>query len=137
MSCGPGGRLGFTAWTPDSLTVRILAIGREYAPPRPADAPDPFRWGDPVAVAALFDPLGCDVQTRRRAVTLRYESWEQWRDDGDAHGGAVLLQQQMPAEVYDAMRQRQQELTAAHNDADDGTVRFDSDYLEIIVRKPA
>ena len=133
----PGGRVGFTAWTPDSLTVQLLTIGREYAPAPPANAPDPFRWGDPAQAAALFEPLGCDVQTQRRAISLRYSSWEHWRHDTDAHGMAVLMRQNMPADVFEEMRQRQQAVTAEHVAADADGVVFDSAYLEIIASKPA
>ena len=132
-----GGRLGFTGWTPDSLTVKILTIGREYGPPPPADAPDPFRWGDPDEVAALFEPLGCDVQTRRRAVTFHYESWEQWRRDSNAHGMAVVMRDLLPPDAFEEMRRRQQAATAEHNHAEGDAVAFDSAYLEIIVTKPA
>jgi ubiquinone/menaquinone biosynthesis C-methylase UbiE len=133
----PGGRLGFTAWTPDSFTVQVISISREYAPAPPPNAPNPFRWGEPAEVAALFEPLGCDVQTQRRAVTFRYESWEQWRRDSDAHGMAVVMRQQMPAEKYAELRQRQEAATAEHNHGIGDAVAFDSAYLEIVVSKPA
>ena len=132
----PGGQLGFTAWTPDSQLVQILMIGREYVPAPLADAPDPFRWGDASAVQALFEPLGCEVQTQRRAVTFRYSSWEQWRHDTDAHGMAVIMRDQMPPETFEEMRGRQQAATAEHNHANGDAVAVDSDYLEIVVRKP-
>ena len=132
----PGGRLGFTAWTPDSLTVKILTIGREYTPPPPADAPDPFRWGDPAHVAGLFEPLGVQVQAESRAVTFRYASWEQWRRDSNAHGMAVVMRDLMPPEVFEEMRRRQEAATAEHNHADGDAVAFDSAYPETIVTKP-
>jgi SAM-dependent methyltransferase len=133
----PGGRLGFTAWTPDSLTVRILAISREYLPPAPADAPDPFRWGDPGEAAALFEPHGCEVRTQRRTVTFRYASWDQWRRDSESHGMAVVLRQSMAKEEYAEMRERQQAAIAQHNSDEGDSVAFDADYLEILVGKPA
>jgi ubiquinone/menaquinone biosynthesis C-methylase UbiE len=133
----PGGQLGLTAWTPDSLIVKTIAIGREYVPPPPTDAPDPFRWGDPVHVEALFQPLGCEVQTHSRAVTFRYGSWEQWRTESNAHGMAVVMRDMMPAETFEEMRDRQQAATAEHNHADADAVAFDAAYLEIIVRRPA
>jgi ubiquinone/menaquinone biosynthesis C-methylase UbiE len=133
----PGGRVGLTAWTPDSVIVEILMIGREYTPPPPADAPDPFRWGDPQQVAALFESQDCVVETRRRAVTFHYESWEQWSRDSNAHGMAVVMRDMMPPDAFQEMRARQQAATAEHNHADGDAVAFDAAYLEIIVRKPA
>ena len=130
----PGGRVGMTAWTPDGMTASVLAVTRDYAPPPPG-TPDPFRWGLPSEVAALFEPLGGIVATRRRAVTFRYDSWAAWRAEGDAHGMAVVARQTMDAEAYEEMRSRMQEVAAQFDDGRGASVAFDSEYLEIIVDK--
>jgi SAM-dependent methyltransferase len=131
----PGGRIGFTAWTPDGLTARVLAVARRYGPPRPPDAPDPFRWGDPDEVRVLFGPLDCEVETHRRTHTFRYGSWEQWKQESEAHGMAVVARQSMPAEAYAQMRREMQEATAEHDYGEGDAVTFDADYLEIVVTR--
>ena len=131
----PGGLIGMTAWTPEGLTARVLAVGRDYAPPRPADMPDPFRWGSAQEVAALFEPLGGQVRTRLAVVTFRYDSWDDWRRSSDAHGMAVLARQTMDPAAYEEMRDRMQLATAEFDHGEGGAVAFDSEYLEIIVRK--
>ena len=133
----PGGILGMTAWTPDGMTARTLALRREFGLTMPAGAPDPFRWGNPDEVAAIFAPLGCDVRVERRTLTFRYPSWEQWKADSDAHGMAVVARQNMDPDVYAAMRSRMQEVTAEFDYGEGDAVAFDSDYVEIIVRKAA
>ena len=133
----PGGMIGLTAWTADGMTARTLAVAREYGPPRPGDAPDPFLWGMPEVVQALFEPLGCSVRTRRRALTFRYASWAQWRADSEAHGMAVVAKQSMPPADFDAMRDRMRDITAEYNYGEGDAVVFDADYLEIIVTTPA
>lgn len=41
-----GGRIAFTAWTPNSVVPAMAKVLQEYLPPDP-DAPDPpFLWGD-------------------------------------------------------------------------------------------
>lgn len=131
----PGGLVGLTSWTPDGLTGQVVSIAREFGPTPPPDAPDPFRWGLPDVVRALFDPLGCEVQTQRRSATFRYPSWADWRGAGEAHGMAVVARRTMAPQAYEEMRRKMQAVTAEHNYGEGQTVVFDSDYLEIIVRK--
>lgn len=55
----PGGRIGFTCWTPESVVPAMGAVLVEYLPPDP-DAPDPpFLWGDPDVVR---ERLGTGVE---------------------------------------------------------------------------
>ena len=42
--CRPGGRIGLTAWTPDSVMAASQAIAARYAPPRPG-ARSAIEWG--------------------------------------------------------------------------------------------
>jgi ubiquinone/menaquinone biosynthesis C-methylase UbiE len=41
----PGGRLAFTAWTPDSTIGQMFAVLRPFQPPPPPDAGNPLDWG--------------------------------------------------------------------------------------------
>ena len=131
----PGGRVGMTAWTPDGLTAQMIQIGREFGRPMPADAPDPFAWGSPEYVRSVFEPLGCDVEVQPRTLTFRYDSWDQWRRESEAHGMAVVARETMDPEVYQQMRDRMQAATAEHDYGEGDAVAFDSSYIEIIVRR--
>ena len=44
----PGGRIGFTAWTPMSLYPRMAGVALQHVPPSalPAYTEPPFMWGD-------------------------------------------------------------------------------------------
>ena len=132
-----GGAVGLTAWTPDGLMARLLAIRADAGLPRPPGASDSFRWGDPAVVAGLFEPLGCAVSTERRQLTFRYPSWEQWRRDSEAHGMSAVARELLPPDAYAEMLARVEAVTAEHDYGKGGSVVFDSDYLEILVTKPA
>lgn len=134
-----GGSIGMTAWTPDGLMAQVIQAGREFSPPPPPDVPpppNPFRWGEEAEVHALFEALGCEVQTTHRAQTFRYSSWDEWRESSEAHGMSVIARQQMDPQNYERMVQTMQRLSAEHDYGENGAVAFDSDYLEIVVRKP-
>jgi SAM-dependent methyltransferase len=51
--CRPGGRIGLTAWTPDSVMAAIQAIAAQYAPPRPG-VRSPIEWGTEARVRELL-----------------------------------------------------------------------------------
>ena len=136
----PGGRAGITAWTPDGVMARMVK-GRRAGPPPAADetdpaddAPDPFRWGDPDHVAALFAPTGARVATRPRILTFRYPTWDAWRHATAVHGLAVVARESMSPADYEQMMAETEADTAeiARADGDDEVV-FDADYLEIVV----
>jgi ubiquinone/menaquinone biosynthesis C-methylase UbiE len=50
----PGGLLGITAWTPDSVVAKMFAVMRPYTPQPPKGAGSPFAWGDPNHVQELL-----------------------------------------------------------------------------------
>lgn len=129
----PGGAVGLTAWTPDGLTGRVVAAMSEFAPPPDGEVPDPLRWGRADGVLAIFSGLPCEVRTRRRTATFRYPSWDDWEHGTSAHGMSVVRRRTMAPERYEAMRRTVREITAEHDYGEDGSVVFDSDYLEITV----
>jgi SAM-dependent methyltransferase len=53
--CRPGGTIGLLCWTPDGLLGRVFAALGPYAPPPPAGATPPPRWGDEAHQRALLD----------------------------------------------------------------------------------
>jgi ubiquinone/menaquinone biosynthesis C-methylase UbiE len=132
----PGGRIGFTAWTPDSYTARLMEVTQWHGPPLPAEAPNPLRWGSAEEVEALFARTDCAVDVRRRAVAFRYDSWEDCRSAIEAHGMAVVAKQRMPADTYEQMFDDIRELIASVNHAEGDAIAYDADYLEIVATKP-
>src|SRR5690349_20662967 len=53
--CRPGGRIGLTAWTPDSVMAAIQAIAARFAPfPPVPGARSPIEWGTEARVRELL-----------------------------------------------------------------------------------
>lgn len=132
----PGGKLGFTGWTPDGYVARVLETTSKYAPPRPVDAPDPFFWGRPEEVRALFATLGCTFEARPKTITFTYAGFAEWRASSESHGGAVMARETMPPETYEQLFGEMQALAEAHNRGGEDLVLLDADYLELIASKP-
>lgn len=50
----PGGRLGITAWKPESRVIRGQQVAAKYLPPPPEGAGSPFEWGTEEHVGELL-----------------------------------------------------------------------------------
>jgi SAM-dependent methyltransferase len=50
----PGGRLGLSAWMPESRVVRGQQLAAKYLPPPPEGAGNPFQWGSEEYVRGLL-----------------------------------------------------------------------------------
>lgn len=130
----PGGQIGLTAWTLDGLARRLRDTADGGAPPRVDDTPDPMRWSDDGVLRRLFAAAD-DLHIRRRAVTLRYPSWQAWRSGTEAHGMSVAARRSMTPDAYRALLRRTEAATAAFNTGSDGRVVYEMGYVEIVVTK--
>ncbi|KRF13199.1 class I SAM-dependent methyltransferase [Nocardioides sp. Soil796] len=66
----PDGRIGLIAWTPEGFIGQMFAAMKPYAPPPPAGATPPPRWGDPEHVASLLGDGVYDVRAERRELVV-------------------------------------------------------------------
>lgn len=87
----PGGRLAYTAWTPESVVSAMVQVLSEYLPPRP-DAPEPHvLWGDPDTVRERFgdrvDDLAFETGTVAYPAVSPTHFWDGMTNDS----GSVSL----------------------------------------------
>ncbi len=79
----PGGRIGFTAWTPSGLYPVIAGLVVTYLAPgeRPEFSDPPFLWGDPDVVEARLgeriDSLSFDRETLLHPALSPAHFWEE------------------------------------------------------------
>lgn len=130
----PGGRIGFTSWTPDGLFAELARVGSGFGAERFDDLAGPFAWGDAEEVVRRFAPFDVDVRTTVRTLTYRYASWAEWREERERHGFHILSRREMGEDAYARMVAATQEHLAAYDRGEDGEVVYDADYLEIAVR---
>lgn len=130
-----GGRIGFTAWTTNGFTPRLLEVAKSYGPPDPADGPDPFWWGRADEVEEAFRTRGCAVDIRRKVLSFRYSSWQECRASLEAHGMTVLARETMPRDRYEDMFEQFRALAEEHDHGEGDAVVVDSEYLEVLVTR--
>ena len=131
----PGGVVGMANWTADGyMGQRIIANMRRTPAPDPEA---PLRWGDPGYVRERFEGLADDIRFDRRSARLVFGSLQEVRDFWERFNGPqIALRNILPPEQYEEMLGELNDLTAAHNQADDGSVRIDSDWLLVVAQKP-
>ena len=62
----PGGAIAMINWTPEGFIGNLFKTMSPYAPPPPAGATPPPRWGDEQHVQELFGNRITDAQMRRQ-----------------------------------------------------------------------
>jgi SAM-dependent methyltransferase len=130
----PGGKVGLSAWTPDSWFGRRIVASVRRSP-----APDPeagVRWGDPGYVRERFAAYADDVRFERRSAHLEFGSPEELEEHFErVNGPQIALRNILPAEQYAELRRELLALTEELNQGTDGSVRIDSDWLLVLATK--
>jgi SAM-dependent methyltransferase len=129
--CRPGGEIGICCWSPTGAVGRMFTtVGKVMGGP-PPDEPPPL-WGTEEHVREL---LG-EARFERGEVVWRDASVESYADFMLESFGPLLNARETLGEREGELRDA---LIAYYNDenlADDGTLRFNGDYLIAVVPKP-
>jgi SAM-dependent methyltransferase len=133
--CRRGGTIALCCWTPESVFSRELAIVVGHLPAPAADAAPPHRWGDEEHVRSLLEPLGVELELRREAVAIRAPSPEMQVTFFEHAFGPFVTAKAALGEGWSAARQDAIDFMTSVNEADDGTLAVDFEYLEIVGRR--
>jgi SAM-dependent methyltransferase len=130
-----GGTVGMTAWLPGSFTAELIGIGRRYVPP-PPDQPLAEEWGVEETVRARFGPLAGSIALERRELLHEKESPDALAEQLAASAPTLVAARGiLSPEQLDAMLLDLRELADRFNEAQDGSARVRTEYLEIVARK--
>ena len=131
-----GGKIGVASWTPAGFVGSIFRILGKYIPPAAGLRP-PSRWGTETGLRELF---GSEVAmaTTTRDFMFRSLSPERWLEHFKTYYGpmnkafSILDEAGQAGLTTDLLA-----LVASLNRADDGTMVLPSEYLEVVITKPA
>jgi SAM-dependent methyltransferase len=137
--CRPGGRIGLTAWTPDSVIAAIQAVAAKYAtaPPRPG-ARSPIEWGTEARVREL---LGDGVT----GLTAQVLSTDMCGISPAARvefnrtyvGPTRALFDRLGPDAQQALAAELASCLDRFNRATDGTLVAPADYLQVVATRAA
>ena len=131
----PGNTVGLTAWVPDGLFAQMFAIGRRLAPPAPGAARSE-QWGDEEIVRERLDGRAATVSCERRGLTWTAGSPRALEAElGGTAPSYVALRDNLGTGPWEELRAETLELLERHNEATDGTLRLEAEYLLTVARK--
>jgi len=133
--CRPGGAIGLCCWTPESAFSRQFALVMGHLPPAPPGVQPPPLWGDEDHVRALLGPRGIDLEMRREMLSIRAPSPEMQIAVFENAFGPFVTARAALGDGWAAARQEALDFMHSVNDADDGTLAVELEYLEIVGRR--
>jgi SAM-dependent methyltransferase len=130
--CRPGGRIIMGNWTPGGFVGQMFMTMAAHVPP-PQGIPSPTLWGDEAAVRARLGDYVSDLQLTRRLYPFKYpfsaaEVVEFFRQ---CYGPTNRAFNTLDADGQAALRHDLEQLWSEHNQATDGTLYLESEYLEV------
>jgi hypothetical protein len=129
--CRPGGTIAVCCWTPTGAIGRMFQMVAGLVPPPPGGSP-PTLWGTEEHVRDL---LG-DGEMTRRNVEWRDSSVENYADFMLESFGPLLNARELLGERGGELRAAYLAYLEQENLADDGTLRFDGEYLSAVIPRP-
>ena len=129
----PGNTVGMTAWTPESFSTKLFAIGRKYSPPAPGH-PLVEEWGTEDVVRRRFDGLAATLEMERRTLSWESESPEAMvAEVAESAPTWVAAGSALPPERYEAMVAEATEFIRGWGGG--GPLRLENEYLLIVARR--
>jgi SAM-dependent methyltransferase len=125
------GRIGLVNWTPEGLIGQMFKIMGKYLPAPPDYASPPPLWGDEEHVRELFAGTGIELEFARGHNPWRFDSAEHFVLFFETFYGPTLkARQRREAEGrYRELREELHELAERHNEASDGSLLMQAEYL--------
>jgi SAM-dependent methyltransferase len=130
----PGGTVGLVSWTPEGFQGRIFALGNKYVP-LPDGVPVPSHWGVEDVARERLSGLASSLAFERHMIRHDFESPEGWFEFVRNAGPSQKRMESVSDEERAAMRQGMLELIDEFNQADDGSIVVDAEYLVVVARK--
>ena len=132
-----GGRLGFSAWTPDGSIGDMFKFFAQYQPPPPDGAGTPLQWGTDEHVHQLLGG-NFDLTIERRMSHLENDSLDEFWDHFSKNFGPVrMLLDNLPPEKAEEFSAAAREHYSRHVQPD-GRVVDEREYLLVTgIRKSA
>lgn len=134
----PGARIGVCAWTPAGLNGRMFEVMGAHLPPPPPGFSPPVLWGTEDRLRELFGKHGLEPQFERRTATFEDESVEHWVGFHENALGPVVMAKAAlePRGKWERARGDLVGLYEEANEADDGSMRVQAEYLLTTVEIP-
>lgn len=137
--CRPGGTIGLVNWSRAGLIGRMFEVFSRWLPAPPDFASPPPLWGDESHVRGLFAGHDVEVAFERGSNPFVFGSVEEYMTFfEERYGPTIKTRERLTAEgSWDDCRAALRALYEELNEADDGTLRIEAEYLVAVARRRA
>jgi ubiquinone/menaquinone biosynthesis C-methylase UbiE len=133
--CKPGGTIALANWTPEGLTGKFFSLQSRYVPP-PLGLQPPPQWGTDELMQQLLGPGTTEIRTERRMSHWYYLSPEHAVEVFKSYFGPTQKAfQALDPAGQEGMHKELVEIFSANNQAKDGTVHVECEYLQVLARR--
>jgi SAM-dependent methyltransferase len=129
-----GGTVGLAAWTPDGFQGKVFALGNRYVP-MPEGAPPGTMWGDEDVVRERLGELASSVTFERHAIREEFDSPDAFFEFSRNAGPTIARSQTLSHEERARMKDEVLAVIDEFNQASDGSIAIDNEYLITVARK--
>jgi SAM-dependent methyltransferase len=130
----PGGTVGLAAWAPEGFQGTVFSIGGKYVPPATA-VPDPTQWGVEEVARERLASLASSVVVERHSIRHEWDSVEGFFEFSRNAGPTVARARALSEEDRQRMRAEVLEVVERFNQASDGSIVIDNEYLVTVARR--
>jgi ubiquinone/menaquinone biosynthesis C-methylase UbiE len=132
--CRESGAIVTAAWTPEGTVGATQRAGASYLPPPPDYASPPSMWGSEEHVRELFGEVANGFEFERHVNWVEAESVEAFADFFIERFPTMVVAQAMLGDRFAELREKIVAIWRDANEADDGSLRLQQEYLLSIVR---
>jgi SAM-dependent methyltransferase len=135
--CRPGGMIVAAMWTPDGANGQMFkTVGRHMPAPPPGFVP-PVAWGTEERWEELVGGQGIELEFHRTTCPFRGDDQESYTAEFEDNFGPMVMARAALGDKWDALHQDLDALFGQVNQATDGSVHIEAEYLVAVGRKPA
>jgi ubiquinone/menaquinone biosynthesis C-methylase UbiE len=130
--CRAGGTIAMANWTPSGFIGQMFKLTGKHVPP--PNMPSPVLWGDETTVEERFKDGIADLKMNRRKITFNFpfsptDVVEHFRT---YYGPTQMAFKALDESEQAVLRHDLEELWTENNQANDGTTKVESEYLEVV-----
>jgi SAM-dependent methyltransferase len=131
----PGGTVGMANWGPYGSQGELFECMSKYGPPLPEGVPNPREWGIEEVVEERLGPHASSVRLERVTVRWEFESFEHAMGTFGSAGPSAAARDALSADKRQALLEEARAVLQRYNQADDGRVVVEPEYLQVVARK--
>jgi SAM-dependent methyltransferase len=134
--CRPGGVVGTTTWTPESMIGAMFMTIRGYLPKPPDGVESPILWGSEDHVREMFEPHGLALELERKTTPVQYSDLDGFVALYEQNLGPIVTAKAALGERWPALREELVATFGRWNAAEDGSFSAEAEYLVTVGSKP-